>query len=211
MKKVLYSMMLDEDVINQIDILAHKAGTNRSAMVNRILAEHVNLITPERRVNDIFNSITALLDAQCGLVPNIAQNAMTLSLKSALQYRYRPTLKYEVEFYRANDDYMGQLTVKLRTQSAELISQLGDFFAAWKAVEQAYLSKNVNCVLTDSKFVRALSTPERMCTADELARVLHSYVTLMDNAIKKYLSDNLSLAELKGMYSAWLVNTDIRL
>ncbi len=211
MKKVLYSMMLDEDVINQIDILAHKAGTNRSAMVNRILAEHINFITPERRVSDIFNSITALLDTQCGLVPNVAQNAMTMSLKSALQYRYRPTLKYEVEFYRANDDYMGQLTVKLRTQSAELISQLGDFFAAWKAVEEEYLSMPVNCVLTDSKFVRALCAPKRACTSDELAQVLHSYVTLMDKAIKKYLANKLNLADLKGMYVAWLVNTDIRL
>lgn len=211
MKKVLYSMMLDEDVINQIDILAHRAGTNRSAMVNRILAEHVNFTTPERRVNDIFNSIAQLLDAQCGLVPNIAQNAMTMSLKSSLQYRYRPTLKYEVEFYRSNNDYMGQLTVKLRTQSELLISQLAEFFKAWKAVEEHYLDRPVNCVLNDLKFARALSAPEQACSADELATAIHNYVTTLDAAIKKYLSDDLSMAGLQRMYAAYLANTDIRL
>lgn len=211
MKKVLYSMMLDEDVINQIDVLAHKAGTNRSAMVNRILAEHVNLTTPERRVSDIFNSITALLDGACGLVPNIAQNAMSMSLKSSLQYRYRPTLKYEVEFYRTNDDYLGQLTVKLRTQSELLISQLSEFFKAWKAVEEHYLARPVNCVLNDLKFVRALSAPERACSADELAAALHNYVTTLDAAIKKYLADDLSMLQLQRMYANYLANTDIKL
>lgn len=211
MKKVLYSMMLDEDVINQIDVLAHKAGTNRSAMVNRILAEHVNLTTPERRVSDIFNSITALLDGACGLVPNIAQNAMSMSLKSSLQYRYRPTLKYEVEFYRSNNDYLGQLTVKLRTQSAVLISQLAEFFKAWKAVEEHYLARPVNCALNDLKFVRALSAPERVCSADELAAALHNYVTTLDAAIKKYLADDLSMLQLQRMYANYLANTDIKL
>lgn len=211
MKKVLYSMMLDEDVINRIDILAHKAGTNRSAMVNRILAEHVDLVTPESRVNDIFNSIVQLLDAQCELVPNIAQNAMTMSLKSSLQYRYRPTLKYEVEFYRTSGDYMGQLTVKLRTQSAMLISQLADFFAAFKAVEEHYLGRQVNCVLTDLKFVRALSAPERTTTSQELASAIHAYVTMLDAAIKKYLADDLSMAGLQRMYAAYLANTNLSL
>ena len=211
MKKVLYSMMLDEDVINQIDILAHRAGTNRSAMVNRILAEHVNFITPERMVSDIFNSISQLLDAQCGLVPNIAQNAMTMSLKSSLQYRYRPTLKYEVEFYRSNNDYMGQLTVKLRTQSELLISQLAEFFKAWKAVEEHYLDRPVNCVLNDLKFVRALSAPECICSADEIAEAIHNYVITLDTAIKKYLADDLSITALQRMYANYLANTNVSL
>ncbi len=204
-------MMLDEDVINRIDILAHKAGTNRSAMVNRILAEHVDLVTPESRVNDIFNSIVQLLDAQCELVPNIAQNAMTMSLKSSLQYRYRPTLKYEVEIYRASEELLGQLTVKLRTQSAVLISQLAEFFAAWKAVEERYLGRHIKCAMNDLKFVRALSAPDRSCTSHELASVIHSYVTMLDSAIKKYLADNLNASELQRMYTSWLANTDIRL
>ena len=46
MKKTLYSLMLNEEVVNEIDRLAHKYGTNRSNLINQILAEHVNLVTP---------------------------------------------------------------------------------------------------------------------------------------------------------------------
>ena len=46
MKKTLYSLMLSEDVVAEVDRLAHRMGTNRSNLINQILAEHVNLVTP---------------------------------------------------------------------------------------------------------------------------------------------------------------------
>ena len=61
MKKTLYSLMLSEDVVAEVDRLAHRLGTNRSNLINQILAEHVNLVTPERRINDIFSAIEQLM------------------------------------------------------------------------------------------------------------------------------------------------------
>ena len=46
MKKTLYSLMLSEEVMREIDALAHKMGTNRSNLVNMILAEKVEMRTP---------------------------------------------------------------------------------------------------------------------------------------------------------------------
>ena len=57
MKKTLYSLMLSEDVVHEVDLLAHKLGTNRSNLINQILAEYVDMVTPERRINDIFSAI----------------------------------------------------------------------------------------------------------------------------------------------------------
>ena len=54
MKKTLYSLMLSDEVVAEVDRLAHRLGTNRSNLINQILAEHVNLVTPERRINDVF-------------------------------------------------------------------------------------------------------------------------------------------------------------
>ena len=90
MKKTLYSLMLSDDVVLAVDDLAHRMGTNRSALVNQILAEYTDLVTPERRVQDIFRQISELLDADRSLVPFITPNSMTMSVKSSLQYRYRP-------------------------------------------------------------------------------------------------------------------------
>ena len=47
MKKSLYSIILSDEVVNEIDRLAYKANTNRSNMINQILAEYVSYTTPE--------------------------------------------------------------------------------------------------------------------------------------------------------------------
>ena len=41
-----------------------------------------------------------------------------MSLKSSLEYKYRPTVKYEVELYENGQDSIGELSVIFRTQSA---------------------------------------------------------------------------------------------
>ena len=94
--------MLSDEVVAEVDRLAHRLGTNRSNLINQILAEHVNLVTPERRINDIFSAIEQLMTPSRELVPFVSPNALTMSLKSSLEYKYRPTVKYEVELYRGS-------------------------------------------------------------------------------------------------------------
>ena len=72
MKKTLYSLMLSEDIMHEIDLLAHRMGTNRSNLVNMILAERVEMQTPEQQLNDIFSGIERLLSASHELVPLFA-------------------------------------------------------------------------------------------------------------------------------------------
>ena len=85
MKKMLYSLMLNDDVVREIDILAHRSGTNRSNFINQILADYVNLTTPEKRVNDIFKAIENSVLEAGELVPFFTPNNLTMSLKSCLE------------------------------------------------------------------------------------------------------------------------------
>jgi hypothetical protein len=96
--------MLSDDVVREVDMLAHRMGTNRSNLINQILAEYVNLTTPERRINDIFTAIEQLMTPFRDLVPFFSPNTFTMSLKSSLEYKYRPTVKYEVELYRGGGE-----------------------------------------------------------------------------------------------------------
>ena len=41
MAKSIYSLLLDDDVIALVDRMAYAQGASRSALINRILAEHV--------------------------------------------------------------------------------------------------------------------------------------------------------------------------
>ena len=131
MKKTLYSLMLSEEVVREVDALAHRLGTNRSNLINQILADYVSVTTPERRINDIFQAVEQMLAPSRELVPFFAPNALTMSLKSSLEYKYRPTVKYEVQLFRSGEGSLGELSVVFRTQSAALIEEMTGFFRLW--------------------------------------------------------------------------------
>ena len=61
MKKTLYSLVLNDEVVREVDALAHRTGTNRSNLINQILAEYVNYTTPEQRINQVLSTIEELM------------------------------------------------------------------------------------------------------------------------------------------------------
>ena len=100
MNKSLYSLMLMDDVVKEVDKLALRAGTSRSNLVNQILAEYVSVSTPEKQIDSIFRSMEELLSRTTELVPMVVPNQLSMSVKSSLQYKYRPTVRYVVQLYR---------------------------------------------------------------------------------------------------------------
>ena len=124
MKKNMYSLMLSGSVVEEIDRLAAEQGTNRSNLVNQILAEYVSLTTPEKRIQSVFDVIERALESREHFLLFNEPNDLTLSIKSALQYRYRPTIRYEVEMYRMPEKTIGLLKVLFRTQAPELLMDM---------------------------------------------------------------------------------------
>ena len=158
MKKTLYSLMLNEEVVREIDRMAHRMGTNRSALINQILADYTSVVTPERRIESIFHEIEQLVAPARDLVPFFAPHTTSMSLKSSLEYKYRPTVKYEVALYGDKQEGLGELAVIFRTQSAQLLQSMTQFFRLWKQIEDAHLSGvEPDYALYDGKFVRTLS------------------------------------------------------
>lgn len=214
MKKTLYSLMLSDEVVAEVDRLAHRLGTNRSNLINQILAEHVDLVTPERRINDIFSAMERLMTPSRELVPFFAPNALTMSLKSSLEYKYRPTVKYEVELYRGDSDSLGELTVVFRTQSAALIRSMTEFFRIWKSIEDAHLrpvmGQNVpDYALYEGKFIRSIAIPTRDCSSQELANVISEYIKLFDTMMKGYLAGKLNARDIEACYYSQLRRAEI--
>ncbi len=213
MKKSLYSLMLSEDVVREVDALAHRLGTSRSNLINQILAEYVDYTTPERRINDIFSAMEQLISPSRDLVPFFAPNSLSMSLKSSLEYKYRPTVKYEVELYRSGEDSIGQLTVAFRTQSAGLISAMTEFFRLWKRIEDAHLASRltvpVRYALYEGKFIRSIAVPDKDCTAQELAQAISGYIELFDKLLKGYLGGSLDAHAVEAAYYSYLSHSSI--
>lgn len=215
MKKTLYSLVLNDEVVREVDALAHRMGTNRSNLINQILAEYVNYTTPEQRINEVLSAIEQLMAPSRDLVPFFAPNSYSMSLKSSLEYKYRPTVKYEVELYRGAGESIGELTVLFRTQSMALIQGMTDFFRLWKQIEDAHLKPlagtEIDYALYDGKFLRSIAAPDKDCSAQELASALSDYITLFDRLLKGFLANRYSPHEIEGAYCSYLNNAPLHI
>ena len=99
MSKSLYSLILSDEVVEELDRAALKAGTNRSQLANRILAEHLSLLTPERRIEEIFRTMDRFFNEGAEMVSRFVPHQPVMQVRTALSYRYRPTLRYELRLY----------------------------------------------------------------------------------------------------------------
>ena len=207
--------MLNDEVVREVDAVAHRLGTNRSALINQILAEYVGCTTPERRINDVLSTIQQLMSPSRDLVPFFAPNSFSMSLKSSLEYKYRPTVKYEVELYRSGESAIGELSVVFRTQSAALIQAMTEFFRLWKRIEDAHLypltGARIDYALYDGKFVRSIAAPDRDCSTDELAAALSEYIQLFDKLMKNYLTGRLDAHEVEAAYFSHMRSAHIHI
>ena len=138
-----------------------------------------------------------------------------MSLKSSLEYKYRPTVKYEVELYRGQEDAIGELSVVFRTQSTALITAMTEFFRLWKNIEDAHLAPLIGnkpqFALYDGRFTRSISVPDRNCTSEELASAISEYIKLFDKLMKNYLSGRLSPHEIEAAYYSQMISAPIHI
>ena len=203
--------MLNDDVVREVDTLAHRLGTNRSNLINEILAEYVNYTTPEKRINDVLSAIQDLMLPAEDLVPFFVPHTYSMSLKSSLEYKYRPTIKYEVELFKGSEDDIGSFSVLFRTQSPALIDGMAELFRLWAAIESAHLNleKPVEYALYDGKFIRSISRPSSDCTSDELAAAIAEYIRLFDRLLKAYLSGRLDSQDVEAAYCSYFADARI--
>ncbi|HPX71228.1 MAG TPA: hypothetical protein PLO47_05810 [Bacillota bacterium] len=210
MNKSLYSLMLMDSVVEQIDRQALREGTNRSNLVNQILAEYVSLMTPEKRIDNIFKSMEKLIADAGELIPFFTPNQSSMSLKSSLEYKYRPTIRYVVQLYRVPGTSIGELNVTFRTQSESLLAALADFFRLWKRLEDAYIARRyapgaLYYELYDTRLVRSIALPQgKNYTNEELGRAIADYVKMFDELMKGYLCGRYDMKDLESRYVAYL-------
>ena len=138
MKKSVYSLVLMDDVIKAVDRQAYLLGTNRSNLINQILAEHLSCVTPEMKMREIFDTVENIFGSSF-LIQKNSDSLMTI--KTVLEYKYRPTVSYRVELFRVPENFLGNIKVRTRTKNKDLSVMLEDFFGIRNAVEKKCLSE----------------------------------------------------------------------
>lgn len=218
MKKTVYSLVLSENVVAEIDRLAYHKGTNRSNMINQILAEYVSYTTPEKRMQDTFHRLEVLLDGRDSFHVQLGTSDSMMSLRSALDYKYNPTVRYSVELYRSitPEGVIGELRVALRTQSSSLLLYLMQFFKLWNRVEENVFGGPVHCRVEDGgKYVRQLQLHTLTQGgqpvepgSESLGDLIAAYIRTFDAALKAYFYNlnhpNEAVAEVQQLYHDYL-------
>ena len=191
MKKNVYSLILSEGVVDAVDALACRRGTNRSALINEILAEYVSYVTPEMRMRRVLSSMEALLREQPFRLTPPTETMLTAH--SSLVYKYNPTVRYSLALSKDGKS-IGELKVSLRTQSVALTAVMERFYYAFIAVERRFVGER-DYKVENGKFSRILRLGENraalsgMISSEGLGELIGSYVSMLDRALKAYFAD----------------------
>ncbi len=187
MKKSAYSLILSDSVVREIDKLAYMQNTNRSHMINQILAEYVSYKTPEKEIEEVFHTVEELLLGRASLQALPMTSDSLLSFRSAIAYKYNPTVKYQVVLYRGDPVYLGELRITMRTQNRGLTAALRECFMAWQRAEASY-RRETEAVLEDNRYIRLLSREkyEKQSEKLSLGEAIAAYIAAFDRALKGY-------------------------
>lgn len=214
MQKNLYSLILSEQVVDAVDRLAHAMHTNRSNMVNQILAEYVSYVTPEKRMQEIFTLLENAMSAMDAFRIPEKPSASVFQARSALTYKYNPSVQYNVELYRQPGDAIGELRVSMRTQNSTLRLYVLQFFRLWASLERSY-RVGADCTIDDGKFIKKLQIPdlpaETRVDAEQWANAISGYVRAFDTAMKAFFyqidEPRAAAARVEQIYREYLRGT----
>ena len=188
MNKSVYSLVLTDEIVQEIDRMAYEAGASRSAMINQILAEYVRYTTPEKRMREVFSAIEHMLLGGV-FEPQLQPSESMFSLRSALDYKYNPSVRYSVELYKNARPLLGELRVSVRSQNSALVLAMLQFFKHWTRVENTYVGR-VECAMEDGRYLRKLRlSDDGAMTNEQIGAGIAGYINLLDSALKRYFEN----------------------
>lgn len=222
MKRSVYSLVLMDDVVKAIDQMAYEQGTSRSNLINQILAKEAMLVTPEMRIGDIFDKMIYAMEGVKKFKVKLQPSDYCISIRSVLEYKYNPTIRYFIELYRNVDTAMGELKITSRSQSDDLLSYLYEFFTLFSKMEQIYMDKYFPSRPTPyfinegpGRFRRELiiMDEDNILTNDSMAQAMGDYVQMLDNLLGVYLTNlqdvEIGINKIEKMYTKFLNSNPI--
>lgn len=196
MERNVYSLVLLDELVEEVDKLAYKRHTSRSSLINQILAEYLSFSTPESRIKDVFSDMEKLFSDLEGFRFRDQPSDTMISVCSALHYRYRPTVRYVLELYRRSEPYMGELRISVRTQNEDLLRLTYAYFQLWNKIENQWIGQYfpngiVPCEILPGRCTRRLRLPKRKESEfpQKIAQAILDYICEFDAGMKTYFTE----------------------
>ena len=199
MNKSVYSLVLSDEIVQEIDRMAYESGESRSALINQILADYLRYTTPEKRMREVFEAIEHMLNGSV-FEPQLQPSDSMFSLRSALDYKYNPSVRYSVELYKNARPLLGELRVSVRSQNSTLVLAMLQFFKLWTRIEAAYIGR-VECAMDGGRYIRKLRIAgDSDADNEQIGEGIAGYINLFDRALITYFEYlNEPSAAVKGV------------
>lgn len=195
MDKSMYTLILLDELVDAVDRLAYENSASRSGIINQILAQHLSMITPEMRIAEIYAAAARVAASHQALQVQNQQAGSMLVVKSAIHYKYNPTIRYSVEITVSDRAYTGEFKVLSRSQSDALLSRLTVFYELWSQVEHTCLSEKFSTLqlkysIAGGRFRRWLILEREGESFDShgLGEAIGKYIGAFDAGVNLYFS-----------------------
>lgn len=206
MAKSVYSIVLDDQIVEAVDAFAGRCGLSRSAAINHILAQHVQMDTPRQQMQQVFAALEEM--AKGTALQLLSASQAQMQLRSPLQYKYNPTLRYQIELYPEDAHLIGVLRVSMRTQNQRLVACLEEFYHLWAMMEKetVYQPHQVRFQIENGRFARLLRRLPQECCAQQTGEILAAYTDLFDRCLKAFFQnpDKVGAKQAEQLYQQGL-------
>ena len=197
MKKSKYELLLSNELIDRIDYIAKRRGSTRSATVNRLLSEYLEIETVDSRLEKCYLE----LEPYFAKNPQFS-NTLYLPGHSVLLIGGRSLhgLCYEVELSERDHRLEGEMRIHSEYFSEELKRRLVPFFGFIKLLESRYLAgRSIRYGQVGDVYTRSFFLEK-----NESLLQVGNYLGMIDRLLKGYLSGIYSERELEQEYLLYL-------
>lgn len=213
MKKSVYSLMLFDEIVEEIDQIAYENNTNRSQLINDILAEYLGLMTPEQKIQRILEQLYGNFRDEL-TVSQINKNS-SIHFGKSIKFKYRPKIKYSFEFAGTGAKKYAVLKISSRTKSAELNNLFDEFFhkIADLEIKNNFHSGSFPTCESNHKFIREFKLEGSVSRdVNEVSKFLTDYLKMVDEAMNLFFSDTSTDIDerLQEIYDHFFMRTDLQ-
>ncbi len=214
MSKSVYSLMIFDEIVEQIDQRASKNNQNRSQVINEILADHLGLITPEQKIQKILTYLSENLSDTLN-VNGLNKNS-SIHFDKNLDYKYHPKVQFTYEFTGTGDDKFAVLKISSRTKNDKLNKLFNQFFNKIVELEHRncfYLGTNPKNE-SKHKFVREFRIEGSVSkNINEVAKFLLDYLMMVDEAMNLFFNDQSENLDrnLQKLFDKFFVSTQLQI
>lgn len=196
MKKSKYELLLSNDLMERIDYIAKRMATSRSATVNRLLGERLEMSTPEGQIDPLFAEIERYFNKdQSTVYPFRIPDSDSMVLIS----KEKRGIQYDLSLYRRGGELHGEIHAYCKSDSLLMKQRSESFASIIKIIEGRYLPWQVRYGSGAGAFIRFFKLSD-----EGNLDLISDYIGMIDRLFKGYLTGVYSDKDLEEEYLQYM-------